>query len=139
MISIRALVAALATVFGLATAAQADENTVSYNLQPNTCSKPIAVPANNKPVILAGTTITYGDRAEGHVVLQRATANSQLLSWEGDDYYYGREIGFTSGTGSIIMYLDYGGGVSVQTDGPAHIKVCNVATFAEQGYLTFMY
>ncbi|HEY4115624.1 MAG TPA: hypothetical protein VGM17_16330 [Rhizomicrobium sp.] len=137
--------AAAAATLAFAASAQADENTVSYNVAPGACSKPINVPANNKAVVLAGTTITYLDRGEGQVTLLRANSGGDpLLDWAGTDYYYGYEKGFqeTFTSPAVIMYLDYWGYISVETAPSLHIQVCNSSSNRYGnaiGYLTFMY
>jgi len=138
----RLILAIVAATYASASA-EADETTVPYNQAPGTCSAPIAVPANNKPVTLTGTMITKGFEGEGHATLLRTTGTNQLLSWEGSDFHTSREVGFTKVSGAVIISTDYLGDVTVQSSASAHLQVC-VATGSLGGahgigYLTFTY
>ncbi|HEY4116166.1 MAG TPA: hypothetical protein VGM17_19065 [Rhizomicrobium sp.] len=138
----RTIAALLATTFAFAASAQADESTISYSLVPGACSKPMAVPANNKPVILAGTHITAGNRGAGQVTLLRANSDPALLDWAGVDNVHGVESGSSATDYTRIMYLDSIGYVSVTVAPSTHIKVCNGSTNPAPraiGYLTFVY
>ncbi|HEY4114132.1 MAG TPA: hypothetical protein VGM17_08735 [Rhizomicrobium sp.] len=125
--------------------AQADETTIGYNQAPGTCTKPIAIPANNKPVLILGAQINGGDRGTGQVTLIRTgTGANQILYWSGYDGYHGLETGFAyaGGVGYRLMYLDGGGYVDVESAASTHIQVCNSSSNAAgdaAGYLTFMY
>jgi len=136
------IVAAFASV--LPSAAGATQSTVNYNVAIGTCSKPIAVPANNKPVLIMGTQIAYGYRGEGYVTIIRYTNNNrQLLEWAGTDYNTSVARGFSNGAGEHIMWLDYTPSyVDLQSAASAHIQVCNNASNpfgTAAGYLTFFY
>ena len=139
----------LLTIFGVsilalvsATRGSADEATVSYALAAGACSKPIAVPANNKPVHVLGTQINFY-AGVGEVALLRLGAAGHQLYWEGSDLFAGRESGSTVNPNVHIMYLDSTQGkVDVQTAGSGYVKVCNAADNSYSpvaGYLTFLY
>lgn len=134
---------ALAAFAGLlTTAAQGDESTVSYNLAPGTCSKPIAIPANNRAVILAGTSIEIGNGGTGMVSLLRLNRpGGNVIIWAGTDYPLGTERGESTAAGTLIMYLDSAGYVQVLTAGSTHIQVCSSSLNSQNGngYLTFTY
>lgn len=144
MSPIKTIVAAMAASFALAASAQADETTVGYNLARATCTKPILVPANNKPIILAGTTIQQGDGGDAQVTLLHSTKSTpQYLLWLGADYHVGTEKGASNTAGTLIMYLDAVGYVSVQVVNANNIQVCNSGSndggLNAVGYITFFY
>jgi hypothetical protein len=66
------MILAAGATFALAASAHAAQKTVAFNVAPGSCGAPIAVPANNRPVILAGTNTQQTDRGEGQVTLLRA-------------------------------------------------------------------
>jgi hypothetical protein len=59
---------AIAASAGLLTSAgaYAGQSTVSYDLKPGACTKAIAVPVKNKPVLVMGSQITAAQQAGGH-------------------------------------------------------------------------
>ncbi|HEY4113377.1 MAG TPA: hypothetical protein VGM17_04885 [Rhizomicrobium sp.] len=135
-----ALFGAVVLSLSICGTALADETTASFNLTPGTCTNPIAIPANNKPVMVMGTTITVSFRGEGHVVMQRY-GSQNLLEWAGTDYYAGTENNFSEAPGAHIMWLDYNGKVDLQSATSSHVQVCNSASASgpRAGYLTFIY
>lgn len=144
MIPTKTIVAAITATFALAASANADQITSSYNLTGGTCTKPIAVPANNKPVILAGTSIQLNDGGNGQVTLLRYNSSSPAyLLWSGVDYHHGLEAGTATAAGTIIMYLDSIGYTTVQSANSAHVMVCtsgaNDGGDHAIGYITFFY
>jgi hypothetical protein len=144
MSPIKTIVAAMAAALALAGSARADEETIGYNLARGTCTKPIAVPANLKPVILAGTTIQQGDGGDGQVTLLRYNnATPNYLLWTGMDHYQGVDVGTATTGSAVIMYLDAVGYVTVQSAASTHIQVCNSGSNDggpnAVGYLTFFY
>jgi hypothetical protein len=135
-----AAAAAAATILTFASA-QADESTVGYNVAPGACSKPIAIPANNKPVVIAGTSIVSDDPGTGQVTLLRNTnANPHYLLWSGADFFAGAEKGSTSAASTLIMYLDVSGKIAVLSAASSSLTVCASVSFSEHavGYLTFI-
>jgi len=136
----KSFTAATAATFALATFAHADESTISYNLLPGTCTKPIAVPANNKPVNVSGTNITHGDRGIAQASLLRANATSPLLAWVGLDVT-GSVTNNSSSVGTHIVFLDNAGFVDLSTAASTHIQICNAVDSGAYatGYLTFTY
>src|SRR5436309_7057729 len=56
------MILAAGATFALAASAHAAQKTVAFNVAPGSCGAPIAVPANNRPVILAGTNTQQTDR-----------------------------------------------------------------------------
>jgi len=144
MTATKMTVVALATAFAFAAVSvAADETKTSYNLLPGTCTKPIAIPVNNAPVLMMGNSITANDRESAMVTITRANANqpTPLLSWAGTDFSVGTERGFAAGPGTIIMNLDSVPYISVQTAASTHIQVCNSSSNPGNGvgYLTFIY
>lgn len=125
-----------------AAAASAAQTTVGYSLTPGKCTKPIAVPANNKPVQMMGTQFVYPVSGMGQVVLLRTTGSNQVLQWAGVDFAHGLEQSYNDVAGWRIMALDYYGQVEVQTAASAHVQVCSTADNPHSpsaGYLTFTY
>ena len=136
------LIALAAFAALLTTAAHADTTTTSFNLAPGACGSPIAVPVNNKPVIIAGANIQTGDRGTGLVSLIRANGyNNPLLLWSGTDFSIGVENSLAAGPGTRIMNLDAAGHVMLQSAASTHIQVCNSSDNSANavGYLTFTY
>jgi len=137
------LIALAAFAALLTTAAHADTTTTSFNLAPGACGSPIAVPANNKPVIIAGPNIQNGNRGTGMVSLIRANGfNNPLLLWAGTDLAFGAERSLAGGPGTVIMYLDGAAEwVTLQSATSTHIQVCNSSNNGSNavGYLTFTY
>jgi len=126
----------------ITTAAHADTTTLSFNVAPGACGAPIAVPANNKPVIIAGANMQNTDRGTGMVSLIRANGfNNPLLLWAGTDYAVGVEKDGAVNAGRLIMYLDAEQLVMLQSAASTHIQVCNSPSNSLNalGYLTFTY
>jgi hypothetical protein len=134
--------AAFISPLALAAPGLADEATSSFGLAAGTCSKPIAIPVNNRPVHLMGAAINFYVGV-GHVTILRLSDANHLLVWDGDDFFIGREHGASSAPNVHIMYLDSTQGkVDVQTAASGYIQVCNAADNAYSpvfGYLTFIY
>jgi hypothetical protein len=140
------LIAVAAFAGLLATAAHAGQSTVSYDLKPGACTKPIAVPIKNKPVLVMGSQITPAQQAGGHVslVLASIKGSENVLSWAGTDFFAGEERNYAvSHSANVhIMWLDFSGNVDVQSTYSTHLQVCNKTSSPIQhaiGYLTFMY
>ncbi len=133
--------AVVATALALAGPVRADQITVSYNVARGFCSKPIAVPANNKPILLAGTNLEDVDPGEGHVTLLHVPGAGGYLSWEGSDSSEAHISGHGSTAGLLIMYLDQSSYVAVETYNSSRIYVCNSQSndYNAFGYLTFFY
>ena len=139
-----ACVAAFAAV-----SAQADVNTttVSFNLIPGACSAPIAVPVNNKPVLVMGSSFNFDEEGVGETALVRANASPALLDWAGTSVWatkdaLGTERNFSNVDGTHIMFVGYGGFVDLQSATSTHVKVCNASGSPlahAAGYLTFIY
>jgi hypothetical protein len=138
------LIAVTAFAGLLATAAHADQRTNSYSLTPGTCTAPIAVPVNNKPIFIMGSQTTFEEEGGGHVSFVRTNGPSPLLTWAGIDYHAGEERAYSAGhtAGVHIMWLDYGGFVDLQTAASDRLQVCSAGNnplSRAVGYLTFMW
>ena len=138
------MVVALAATLMLASlATKADETKTSFNVAPGACTNPIAIPANNTPVLMMGNSITYDDRESALVTITRAYKFQPypVLTWAGTDFFIGTEKGFAFDPGIIIMYLDTPGYIYVQSAASTHVQVCNSSKDTKNGigYLTFIY
>ncbi|HEY4113378.1 MAG TPA: hypothetical protein VGM17_04890 [Rhizomicrobium sp.] len=131
--------ASLASVSGIG-AAQATESTISYSVAGGTCSSPIAVPANNKAVLVMGTGIIWPYNGVGFVSLLRGNT-SGILSWSGTGLKDGTIGAYAFTAGTHIMWLDFATTVDLQTASSTHIQVCNTGSDIAHaaGYLTFIY
>ncbi|HEY4115622.1 MAG TPA: hypothetical protein VGM17_16320 [Rhizomicrobium sp.] len=116
-------------------------STVSYNVAAGSCSHPIAIPANNRPVLTMGTMIMYPYDGEGIVTLFRGNTQNTIV-WAGVDFAAGTQNHSSSNPGDHLMSLDSNGYVDVQTAQSTHIQVCASSSFPlprAAGYLTFAY
>ncbi|HEY4113376.1 MAG TPA: hypothetical protein VGM17_04880 [Rhizomicrobium sp.] len=140
---------ACVAAFAAVASAQADEtvSTVSYNVTPGTCSNPIAVPVNNRPVLVMGTGFNTGEEGVGETALLRANSSPALLDWAGTSVWaninaISPERGWSENASVHIMWISYSGYVDLQTAGSTHVMVCNSSGSPlahATGYLTFIY
>lgn len=118
--------------------------TYSYSLSPGLQFN-VLVPTIDRPVHLMGTCITPGFRGAGHVTLLRAGATPALLMWAGleTEGSAGPSIitsGWTAGgTGTHILYLDYGRQCDVEVLGTTAIRVNNGAASHRVGWITMIW
>lgn len=143
MTQTRTLLAFVAATLAATASAHAGQKTVGYKLFANTCSNPIAIPANNTPVIMAGANIEASEPGVGQVTLLRHPQGpNPFLQWVGTDYGAGAERGISNTALTTIMYLDADRMVPVLVADSTHIEVCVASSYpagSANGFLTFTY
>jgi hypothetical protein len=118
--------------------ASANRASISYNL-PNGASTAAVTPVTNRPVLVMGTQNSVGFRGVGFVNLLHVPG--QFLEWTGLESTSGSAIteGFSSTTGTHIVFLDFDHSVDIQVNTADTFVVHNNSGGTASGVVTLIW
>jgi hypothetical protein len=118
--------------------ASANRASITYTL-PSGATSAAVTPVTNKPVLVMGTTNTFNFRGVGFVTLLHVPAS--FLEWTGLESTAGSAItqGFSGGTGTHIVFLDFAHQVDIEVNTPDTFVVHNAANATRTGVVTLIW
>jgi hypothetical protein len=122
----------------MAQSGTAHEMIVSYSLAPGATSAPITPPAG-QAVLVMGVQNVFNFRGVGQVTMLREAG--ELLEWTGLESTAGSSItqGFSSTSGTHILYLDFAHEVDLQVSNADSFMVHNASTALRTGVVTLIW